>query len=112
MPEATQIEAARVEAARVEAATSLFELSAVDDQPTSILTQTEPPPTNSAQTQTDLSSQLFSKYQDECQLLRNEKSRLEKVIHSMLLTEESLRSEDDLMMLKLNFTLASHRPKF
>ena len=42
----------------------------------------------------ELSAELVSQYQEECQFLQSEKSRLEKKILSLQLTEESLRDND------------------
>ena len=71
----------RVEEDRMEAATSLLELSQHTVTSTSV--QTEPVSTNCVQTQTDVSAQLLSQHQENCQFLQTEKSRLEIAIRSM-----------------------------
>ena len=72
-----KVRASRLRNSRIEkdseAATSLHEMS--DSQHT-VAIQTEPVSTNCVETQTDVSAQLLSQYQQNCQFLQTEKSYL------------------------------------
>ena len=68
----SRLEAQKSEAARVVTTTTLLETDA-GGLPTGTATEKESPSTCCAETQTELSAQLVSKLQHQCQYLQNEK---------------------------------------